>query len=233
MSPDDAFEDEMALLRNREPDPEVADLAQALRAYLLVPIEEEQVAGMATRLAAVARANAAAPPTEPLPATRLRRSRIGLAGKIAVAVAAIPLATAGFAAAGFQVPGPAQSAFESIGLALPNQDGSGDDGAEGSTSGEPSDGDGPASGFPAEGIPGQGSAGDGRGRPAKPGRSESAPAGSKSKGKSKGKSESSGKSGAPGQNKAPKQPATGKGAGKVTAPAPGGGQAKAKGKPAK
>jgi hypothetical protein len=49
------------------------------------------------------------------------RSRFALVARIGIAVALIPLVLAGLAFAGVTVPSPARSAFESVGITLPNQ----------------------------------------------------------------------------------------------------------------
>jgi hypothetical protein len=54
------------------------------------------------------------------PASR-PRSRRALVARVAIAVALIPLLLAGLAVAGVTVPSPARSAFDSIGIDLPNQ----------------------------------------------------------------------------------------------------------------
>jgi hypothetical protein len=50
-----------------------------------------------------------------------------LVARIAIAVAAIPALFAGLAVAGVKLPGPADSAFESVGIELPNQEADGDE----------------------------------------------------------------------------------------------------------
>jgi hypothetical protein len=50
-----------------------------------------------------------------------RRSRFALVARIAVAVALIPLALAGLAFAGVNLPEPARDAFDKVGVTLPNQ----------------------------------------------------------------------------------------------------------------
>jgi hypothetical protein len=49
------------------------------------------------------------------------RSRFALVARIGIAVALIPLVLAGLAFAGVTVPSPARSAFDSLGITLPNQ----------------------------------------------------------------------------------------------------------------
>src|SRR3954469_9240479 len=52
---------------------------------------------------------------------RRPRSRLALVARVGIAVALIPLVLAGLAFAGVTVPGAARSAFESVGITLPNQ----------------------------------------------------------------------------------------------------------------
>jgi hypothetical protein len=68
--------------------------------------------------------------TRPAPVFGSRRALIA---KTAVAVAVIPVALAGLAFAGVNLPDPARSAFESVGVSLPNQS----DGDEGGGAAEP------------------------------------------------------------------------------------------------
>lgn len=113
MSGNGAFENEMN---------EVALFENALRAA--VPSRPDPRLGvtLVPRLAEVARVATIETETH---ATRRRpaapRSRLALVARIGIAVALIPLVLAGLAFAGVTVPGPARSAFESVGIALPNQ----------------------------------------------------------------------------------------------------------------
>jgi hypothetical protein len=52
---------------------------------------------------------------------RRARSRLALVARVCIAVGLIPLVLAGLAFAGVTVPGPARDAFDSLGIALPNQ----------------------------------------------------------------------------------------------------------------
>jgi hypothetical protein len=54
-------------------------------------------------------------------ARRRRRSLLTSVARVAVAIALIPLVLAGLAVAGVTVPSPARSAFDAIGITLPNQ----------------------------------------------------------------------------------------------------------------
>jgi hypothetical protein len=132
MSGRDAYEDEMAFLRRLNfEDDEIARFALALRASLPRAPASELTAAMIPRLAHVARAagngaSADATTTDVIPAagpadTARPRRRLALVGRIAIAVALLPLLTAGLAVAGVRLPDAAVSAFESVGVDLPNQ----------------------------------------------------------------------------------------------------------------
>jgi hypothetical protein len=101
----------------------------ALRAAVPVQPDPRLEASLVPRLAATARASTlevetaemrrgAAPSAR---AARRPRSRLALLARVGIAVALIPLVLAGLAVAGVTVPSPARSAFESIGIDLPNQ----------------------------------------------------------------------------------------------------------------
>jgi hypothetical protein len=109
-SGNDAFEGEMK---------EVALFESALRAA--VPTQPDPRLGVALvpRLAETARASTVE--AERHAVRRRPRSRPALLARIGIAVALIPLAFAGLAFAGVTVPEPARSAFDSIGISLPNQ----------------------------------------------------------------------------------------------------------------
>jgi hypothetical protein len=149
MSRWDAFDDEMAFLRHltaaeedrilsgRAPrsgqHAELATFARSLRETMLVEPDPAASAALIGRLAATARASASTAPSA-APARRVarRRPRLPIVARIAVAAALLPLLMAGLAAAGVTLPGPAQSAFEGVGIELPNQSGtdqSDDDGS--------------------------------------------------------------------------------------------------------
>jgi hypothetical protein len=99
---------------------EVALFQSALRAA--VPTRPDPRLGVALvpRLAEAARAATIEAETH---AARRRapRSRLALVARVGIAVALIPLVLAGLAFAGVTVPAPARSAFESVGITLPNQ----------------------------------------------------------------------------------------------------------------
>jgi hypothetical protein len=98
---------------------EVALFESALRAAL--PTRPDPALGreLVPRLAQAARASIFEAETR----TRRRtpRSRGALVARVGIAVALIPLVLAGLAFAGVTVPGPARSAFDSVGITLPNQ----------------------------------------------------------------------------------------------------------------
>jgi hypothetical protein len=102
---------------------EVALFENALRAA--VPTQPDPMTGadLVRRLAATARAATleAETRTHRRPAAGRPRSRFALVAKVAVAVALIPLALAGLAFAGVNLPQPARDAFDSVGITLPNQ----------------------------------------------------------------------------------------------------------------
>jgi hypothetical protein len=108
-----AFEDEMN---------DVALFETALRAAVPTRPDPRLGAALVPRLAEVARAATIEAETH---TTRRRtaapRSRLALVARVGIAVALIPLVLAGLAFAGVTVPGPARSAFESVGITLPNQ----------------------------------------------------------------------------------------------------------------
>jgi hypothetical protein len=119
MSGNGAFEGEMN---------DVALFENALRAA--VPTQPDQALGttLVPRLAAIARAATLQAEAQPSRRrTAAPRSRLALVARVGIVVALIPLVLAGLAWAGVTVPSPARSAFESVGITLPNQpaDGSG------------------------------------------------------------------------------------------------------------
>jgi cell division protein FtsN len=113
MSGNGAYEGEMN---------EVVLFENALRAA--VPTRPSPTLGttLVPRLAEVARASTIEAETR---ATQRRtappRSRFALVARVGIVVALIPLVLAGLAFAGVTVPGPARSAFDSVGISLPNQ----------------------------------------------------------------------------------------------------------------
>ena len=159
MSGDDAFEGEMDFLRQLKPEDEgrviagtapaegelgeLAGFTQALRSTLSAqPVPAGSPAFVAL-LADTARASLTTA-QDASRTTRLRsrgartrpRRRLALVARVAVAVATVPFLFAGLAFAGVTLPAPADSAFESLGLELPNQATDDDD-----TEGTAKDGD--------------------------------------------------------------------------------------------
>lgn len=121
MSQNGAYDDEMGFLNRPNPeDGELAAFAQSLRATLVSSTPPGDRAAMAVRLAEQARIARAEQPAIPVTIPR-RPRRLRLAAQAAVAVVLVPLAGAGLAAAGVKLPGAAQSAFEKVGIELPNQ----------------------------------------------------------------------------------------------------------------
>jgi hypothetical protein len=98
---------------------DVAMFQSALR--LAVPTQPDPALGrdLVPRLAQAARASMVAAETRA--ARRKPRSRLALVARVGIAVALIPLVLAGLAFAGVTVPAPARSAFDSVGITLPNQ----------------------------------------------------------------------------------------------------------------
>jgi hypothetical protein len=123
---------------------EVALFTDALRAAVPTQPDPRLTATLVPRLASTARTatleaetrqTRRAAPTAGL--ARRPRSRRALVARVGIAVALIPLVLAGLAVAGVTVPAPARSAFDSIGIDLPNQP-SKDDGQTGGPSSQPS-----------------------------------------------------------------------------------------------
>jgi hypothetical protein len=105
-----AYEDEMR---------EATLFETALRAAVPTRPDPRLGAALVPRLAEAARSS-----TLESEAQRLRRrprSRLGLAARVGIAVALVPLVCAGLAFAGVTMPGAARSAFDSVGITLPNQ----------------------------------------------------------------------------------------------------------------
>jgi hypothetical protein len=102
---------------------EVALFMDALRAA--VPAQPDPMLGdtLVPRLASTARASTLDAETRAVRAHSSGRPRSVFASvaKVGIAVALIPLLLAGLAVAGVTVPSPARSAFDSIGVNLPNQ----------------------------------------------------------------------------------------------------------------
>jgi hypothetical protein len=101
---------------------EIVLFENALRAA--VPTRPSPALGTALvpRLAEAARASTIDAETHATHrSTAAPRSRFALVARVGIVVALIPLVLAGLAFAGVTVPGPARSAFESVGITLPNQ----------------------------------------------------------------------------------------------------------------
>jgi hypothetical protein len=131
VSGDGAFEDEMEFLRRTPADDDLAAFAAAVRVTLLDEPDRTAFATLVPRLAETARASAAegadrGGTTERRPAAR--RPRWAPALRVAIAIALVPLLTAGLAVAGVKLPAAADDAFESVGVELPNQAASDDGG---------------------------------------------------------------------------------------------------------
>jgi hypothetical protein len=109
--------------------PELGELASFVRALSgAVPAQPPTglEAWLVPNLAATARAashatEATAALSGPARRARTRRPRLALAAKVAVAAALVPASMTGLAFAGVTLPEPARSAFERVGIDLPNQ----------------------------------------------------------------------------------------------------------------
>jgi hypothetical protein len=115
VSPDVAYEEEMN---------DVAQFERALRAAVPTQPDLRLGAELVPRLAQIARA--ASIEAEQVRGRRTsprgrRRPRLALVARVAIPVALVPLLFAGLAVAGVTVPEPARSAFETVGVELPNQ----------------------------------------------------------------------------------------------------------------
>jgi hypothetical protein len=113
---------------------ETAAFLRMARTGLLDQPPPEMEAELVARLAETARLRAASRVARP--ARPIFGSRRRLVAKLAVAMALVPAGLAGLAFAGVTLPGAADSAFDSLGINLPNQqDGDdADDGADGGAS---------------------------------------------------------------------------------------------------
>jgi hypothetical protein len=103
---------------------EIALFESALRAAVRTQPDPRLGATLVPRLAEVARAatiEAETQATRRGAARRHPRSRLALVARVGLAAAMIPLVLAGLAFAGVTVPGPARSAFDTVGITLPNQ----------------------------------------------------------------------------------------------------------------
>jgi hypothetical protein len=107
----------------------VALFENALRAAVPTRPDPNLGATLVPRLAEVARAATLEAETHPQRRrTAAPRSRLALVARVGIAVALIPLVLAGLAFAGVHLPAPARSAFESVGVTLPNQPSSDNEG---------------------------------------------------------------------------------------------------------
>jgi hypothetical protein len=182
MSTNGAYSDEMN---------DVALFTDALRAAVPAQPRRDLTATLVPRLAATARTSTieaeagTSRRSQGLPPGR-PRSRRGLVARVAIAVALIPLLLAGLAVAGVTVPSPARSAFDRIGIHLPNQP---KDKAE-------DDASGPGSQPPADESEAGGGQGGGGGA------SEAQPGTRQGKSKGRGKANVNGDSGNQGRGKA-------------------------------
>jgi hypothetical protein len=104
---------------------EVSLFENALRAAVPVQPDPRLGADLVPRLAQAARASTIEAETRASGGGAWRRgrarSRRALVARVGIAVAAVPLALAGLAFAGVNLPDPAQSAFDRVGISLPNQ----------------------------------------------------------------------------------------------------------------
>jgi hypothetical protein len=101
----------------------------SLRAAVPAAPDPRLRAALVPRLAATARASTLEAETRVMRrgtataprSARRPRSRLATLARVGIAVALIPLVLAGLAVAGVTVPSPARSAFDSVGINLPNQ----------------------------------------------------------------------------------------------------------------
>jgi hypothetical protein len=105
-----AYEDEMR---------EVTLFESALRAAVPTRPDPRLGAALVPQLAEAARSSTLEAEAQGL--RRRPRSRFALVARVGIAVALIPLVLAGLAFAGVNMPGAARSAFDSVGITLPNQ----------------------------------------------------------------------------------------------------------------
>ena len=130
MSGDRAYEDEMN---------ELALFESALRAVVPTRPDPRLEAALVPRLAATARASTVEAETHAVRAGARRRprSRLASVARVGIAVALIPFVLAGLAFAGVTVPAAARSAFDSVGITLPNQPAGDNEGTTTNTRTEP------------------------------------------------------------------------------------------------
>ena len=101
---------------------QVADFVRALGAAVPEAPDPAREAGLVARLVEAARADSST--TTPRPAARRGApGRLGLALKLGTAALLLPACFAALAFAGVSLPGPAQDAFDRVGIELPNQAG--------------------------------------------------------------------------------------------------------------
>lgn len=98
---------------------DVAKFMTSLRAAAVAEPDPRIGADLIPRLAAAARASTI--DAETRVTRRSHRFRLGMLARVGIAVAAIPLLFAGLAVAGVTVPHVARSAFDRVGIELPNQ----------------------------------------------------------------------------------------------------------------
>jgi hypothetical protein len=97
----------------------VSQFMNALRAAVVAEPDPRIGADLVPRLAEAARASTIEAETRAT--RRTPRSRLGMLARVGIAVAAIPLLFAGLAVAGVTVPDVARTAFDRVGIELPNQ----------------------------------------------------------------------------------------------------------------
>src|SRR4029077_16724307 len=100
---------------------EVVLFENALRAAVPTRPDPRLGTELVPRLAEIARSATIETETRAPSRRTAPRARFALVARVAIAVALIPLVLAGLAFAGVTVPGAARSAFESVGITLPNQ----------------------------------------------------------------------------------------------------------------
>lgn len=112
----------MALPGNGEFEDAISAIGERLRAEPRAETRERHLDAIVTEARAVAE-RAPEPRRATLPAKVWGRPRARLAVKLATIAVAVPLTAAGMALAGWKLPEPAVSAFDAIGVTLPNQAG--------------------------------------------------------------------------------------------------------------
>lgn len=188
-------------------EPQIANFTRAVRATLVTEPSPAVTEQMVRRLADEARASAtvAAERTQRRPASAVQPARRGGRRRlalVALAVAGLPLLTAGLAVAGVKLPDAAQNAFEAVGIDLPNQSAS--DGAGSGDSADDAD----------QGSGNDGAPGDSPAAQPGAGKSDKAVKGGKRKGKGPPDHSNAGGNANPGQSSG----SNGKAKGKPAAP---------------